>query len=87
MPVDSSVTVMVMPDGRIWLDALTTIDYFRRAEKQAQVKSQECAAQNSRDGVVAAAAIEDVMRQIADSLTLTSMEAGEEVRSRGRVWR
>lgn len=81
VPVDSQVLVLAM-DGRIWVDGESMIAYLRSVEKIAQDHVEQAKRDDDSARAVAAFASGDIIRQIADSLVLTTMHAGETVRSR-----
>lgn len=81
MPLDSSVLVLAM-DDRIWLDSETLISYLREIESQAQHHMQAAQTREDQSTAVAAYSSGEVVRQIADSLVLTTMVAGDRIKEK-----
>lgn len=78
----NELTLMVQPDGRVWIDADSMVDYFRRVEAHGHHHSRSALAAEDYPTYAAAYGTAESIRQIADSLILTMMEAREEVGSR-----
>lgn len=81
---DRAVTVMVMPDGRSWIDVVSLLRYLRRAEGMASAAAIRAAEGGQWGMACGASAVSDAIRQLADGFSLTAMEAGEQVRGRRR---
>lgn len=81
MPLDSSVLVLAM-DDRIWVDSESLIAYLREVEDQAQRFQDSAQEHGDIERAAAAYSSKEMVRQIADGLVLTTMVAGDQVRSR-----
>lgn len=85
MPVSldtSQITMMVEPGGqRVWIESGAFVEYLRMIERKGV--DQAAAAYEARDLVTYAGlmAIQDTVRQIADSIVVTAMSAQDAVRS------
>lgn len=85
MPVSldtSQITMMVEPGGqRVWIETNAFVEYLRMIERKGA--DQAAAAYEARDLVTYAGlmAIQDTVRQIADSIVVTAMSAQDAVRS------
>lgn len=74
--------MMVEPSGeRVWIETGAFVEYLRMIERKGA--EQAAQAYDSRDLVTYAGlmAIQDTVRQIADSIVVTAMEAQNTVRS------
>lgn len=74
--------MMVEPGGqRVWIETNAFIEYLRMIERKSS--AQATAAYEARDLVTYAGlmAIQDTVRQIADSIVVTAMSAQDAVRS------
>ena len=80
MPAD--LTLMVMPDHRVWIDADSMIAYLRYLERQGADHALKARDIGNTSSFIGAVAVKDALGQVADSVVLTSMEAREEVGSR-----
>jgi hypothetical protein len=82
MSVDTSaITMMVEPNGqRVWIESGAFVEYLRMIERRG--RQQADAALESRDLMTYAGlmAIQDTVRQIADSIVVTSMSAQDAMR-------
>lgn len=78
----SALTLMVMADQRVWVDADSLVTYLRGLEEQGLDQAEQARDEGLPHKFVAALAVKDAVRQIADSVILTTMEAREEVSSR-----
>lgn len=73
--------MMVEPNGqRVWIETGAFVEYLRMIERKGA--SQAAAAFESKDLVTYAGlmAIQDTVRQIADSIIVTAMSAQDTVR-------
>lgn len=69
-------------DDRIWVDSESLITYLRDVEETADKHYKEARVDGDERKAVAAYSSGDIVRQIADGLVLTTMYAGETIRSR-----
>lgn len=76
------ITLMVQGDDRVWIDLDTFIVYLRGVEVEGKSHAADAREQGDPHKYSAALAVSDVMRQVADSLTLAGIEARERMRSR-----
>lgn len=81
MPIETSVLVLSL-DDRVWLDSDTLVAYLREVEQQAYEQAEEARDRADDVRAVAAYASSQTIRQIADSVVLTAMTAGDKVRER-----
>lgn len=81
---DRAVTVMVMPDGRSWIDVRSMLLYLRRMEGMAGTTAIRAADAGDWALACGASAVKDAIRQLADGFALGAIEAGEHVRGRRR---
>lgn len=81
MPV-KDITIMVQGDDRVWLDADSITAYLRMCEQQAKGHAATARESGDPNVYVAATAVSDAMRQVADGIVVTCMEAREHVRGR-----
>lgn len=75
--------MMVEPGNhRVWIESEAFIEYLRSIARRSATQSE--AALEARDLVTYAGlmAIQDTIRQVADSIAVTAMEAQETMRSR-----
>lgn len=74
------MVMMVEPSGRVWIDCDSFVEYLRMIE----FRGRDQAAVEYRSGEVmnyaALMAIQDTVRQMADSLVVTSMEARDRMK-------
>lgn len=74
--------MMVEPSGqRVWIESTAFVEYLRMIERKSM--GQATAAYEARDLVTYAGlmAIQDTVRQIADSIVVTTMSAHDSMRS------
>lgn len=86
MPMPLDITLMVEPSGeRVWVDTSSLVEYLRHVERAGVAQAQS--ALESKDALTYAGltAVHDTIRQLADSLTVTALEAQETMRSAKRV--
>lgn len=79
----SQITMMVEPGGqRVWIECDAFVEYLRMVERNGIAAA--VVAYEKRDSLTYAGlmAVQDTVRQIADSLVVTSMEAQDTVRGR-----
>jgi hypothetical protein len=69
------LTLMVMPDRKVWIDAESLIDYLRMVQRQAGAQAAKCHGDEDFTGYAAAVAVDSMMQQIADSLQVTALSA------------
>jgi hypothetical protein len=81
MPVDSDLLVLAI-DDHIWLDSESLISYLRSVERMTQNHLDAARRDCDESGALAAYSSQDMVRQIADGLVLTTMTASEKLRSR-----
>jgi hypothetical protein len=81
VPVKQSVLVMAL-DDKVWLDSDSLISYFRAVEMQARAHFEDAQRESDEQKAIAAFSSQDLIRQIADGLVLTTMVAAETVRDR-----
>lgn len=81
MSIGNDVLVLAA-DEKIWFDADSLIRYLREVEAQASRHCENAKAEGDGAKAIAASAANDLIRQIADGLVITSMTAAEEIRSR-----
>lgn len=81
VPLDAKVLVLAM-DDRIWVDSESLIMYLREVEETAMKHYADAREENDNYKAVAAYSSGDAIRQITDGLVLTTMHAGETIRSR-----
>lgn len=76
------LTLMVMPDGRVWIDADSMVDYLRSVEQQGIGEATRACNRGEALQYAGAMAVQDIVRQIADSLVVNGMAAREEIAGR-----
>ena len=76
------LTMMVMPDLRVWIDADSMVEYLRVVQREGQGQADSAYAAGETYQYAAAMAVQDFLRQMADSIVVTGMAAREEVRGR-----
>lgn len=73
---------MVMPDHRVWIDADSMVEYLRMVQQQGQDEAAKAHENGESYQYAGAMAVQDVIRQIADSLVVNGMAAREEIAGR-----
>jgi len=82
MPLDATSVLVLAMDDRIWVDSESLIAYLREVEQQASEHRTAAASNGDAERTIAAYASGEMVRQIADGLVLTTMVAGDQVRSK-----
>ena len=81
------LTMMVEPSGRVWIDSQSFVDYLRMVEARSRKEATARHGDNDIVSYAALMAVQDTIRQIADSLTVTAMEANAKMGRSGDVAR
>jgi hypothetical protein len=71
--MSADVVVIITPSGGVWFDGVTLIEYLRSREKQVTSLANHPA--TGRAEALSALSMGDAIRQIADGLALSTMEA------------
>jgi len=73
----TDLTLMVMPDRKVWIDCECLVSYLRMIQRQADAHG--CSASDSGDthSYAAAMGVSGMLQQIADSLDVTALSALE----------
>ena len=69
------LTLMVMPDRKVWIDTESLIEYLRMVQRQAGAQAAQCHGAGDFTGYAAGVAVDGMMQQIADSLQVTALSA------------
>jgi prenyltransferase beta subunit len=69
------LTLMVMPDRKVWIDSESLISYMRMIQRQAGAQAAEAHGVGDFHGYAAAVAVDSMMQQMADSLQVTALSA------------
>lgn len=86
MPID--ITMMVEPGGsRVWVEVESFVEYLRATERRGVSQAQDALADRDALTYAGLTAVHDTLRQIADSLTVTALEARETTLGGRRVVR
>lgn len=72
--------MMVEPSGRVWIECDSFIDYLRIVEVSGRERAVAEFERQEMLNYAGLMAIQDTIRQIADSLVVTSMEAQDKMR-------
>lgn len=76
------LTMMVMPDERMWIDSDSLVEYLRMVQQQANDQAEAAYTAGKMPQYAAGMAVQDILRQIADNIVVTGMAAREEIRGR-----
>jgi hypothetical protein len=77
------LVVMAEPDGgRVWVEVVPLVEYLRAAESRALADAQRFLSVEEMTMFAAFTAVGDALRQIADVLSVISMEAHLEASAR-----
>lgn len=76
------LTMMVMPDERMWIDSDSLVDYLRMVQQQATDQAESAYRSGEMPQYAASMAVQDILRQIADNIVVTGIAAREEIRGR-----
>ena len=77
---DQDMVMMVEPSGRVWIEVDSFVEYLRTIEVRGRDQAVEHFEQRDMFTYTGLMAIQDTIRQIADSLVVTSMEAQDKMR-------
>lgn len=76
------LTMMVMPDEKMWIDSDSLVSYLRMVQQQAQDQADVAYGRGETHHYSAGMAVQDIIRQIADNIVVTGIAAREEIRGR-----
>jgi hypothetical protein len=80
--MSNELTLVVQSGDRVWIDLDSLVVYLRFVVDEGQKRAAEAYADGDPYIYAASMASQDIIRQIADHLVVTGMEAQEEMRSR-----
>lgn len=79
MPMND-LTLMVMPDQRVWIDSDSIITYLRAVQCQARNHASAAYSGGESYNYAGAMAVHQIIEQIADSIVLTGIEARDRIK-------
>lgn len=77
---EKDMVMMVEPSGRVWIDSDSFVEYLRAIELRGRDKAAVEMQAGEVVNYAALMAIQDTVRQMADSIVVTAMEARDKMK-------